>query len=537
MTAAVREKKGDTAVRIFTGIKASDGMAIGTVASIDRGAVGLHRIVSDPFRERALYEAAIVLAKDELQRLQQHAQGSDADILLFQTALLEDDSFTNEIGDYIAAGAGSAAAVERAEQIFAERLNNVDNAYIRERSVDVRDACRRVVDILDGRPRRRLHLTHPAILAADLFFPSDLFSLDRKMILGIASDNDSPTSHAAIVARNLGIPAVFRLGDGMAALTSGHRAVLDAETATLIMDPNAQQLAEANRKIVALAQSWPTPDPLVGAPNTTKDGTPFTLLVSANISTTAGIAASLQAGAVGIGLVRTESMLSNELDEQQQYEQYCSCLHAANGTPVVFRVANSTTEAATRHPEERAPSAGQRVLWRTQMIALLRASMVGDTRILLPSIGGVGDWDDCMQAVERCKAILRERGTLFGREPQFGCLIEYPAAALMAGEIMDHGAKFLYVDVDALACYTCGIPRESEQAGRHAGDPAVLRLLEGVLSAAAQRGVPVEIGGFGESELGVAAQYLHLGARIFCTEKAFLIPLKAKLREVELGTP
>ena len=94
---------------------------------------------------------------------------------MFQIALLEDESFTNEIGDYIAAGAGSAAAVERAEQIFAARLNNVDNDYIRQRSVDVRDACRRVVDILDGRPRQKLHLTRPSILAADLFFPAISF--------------------------------------------------------------------------------------------------------------------------------------------------------------------------------------------------------------------------------------------------------------------------------------------------------------------------------------------------------------------------
>ena len=138
----------------FTGVSASAGIAIGPVEQIDHGTAGLHRIVCDPFRERALYDVAVVLAKDELRRLSQRAKGPDADILLFQIALLEDESFTNEIGDYIAAGAGGAAAVERAEQIFAGRLNNVDDEYIRERSVDVCDACRRVVDILDGRPRR-----------------------------------------------------------------------------------------------------------------------------------------------------------------------------------------------------------------------------------------------------------------------------------------------------------------------------------------------------------------------------------------------
>ena len=126
-------------MQTFQGLAVSDGLTVGPVVRIDRGAAGLHRIVCDPFRERALYEAAIVLAKDELNRLQQHACGQDADILMFQIALLEDESFTNEIGDYIAAGAGSAAAVERAEQIFAGRLKNVDDDYIRERSGGVCD--------------------------------------------------------------------------------------------------------------------------------------------------------------------------------------------------------------------------------------------------------------------------------------------------------------------------------------------------------------------------------------------------------------
>lgn len=106
----------------YTGVPASTGIVVGPVEQIDHGTTGLHRIVCDPFRERALYDVAVVLAKDELRRLSQRAKGPDADILLFQIALLEDESFTNEIGDYIAAGAGGAAAVERAEQIFAGRL-------------------------------------------------------------------------------------------------------------------------------------------------------------------------------------------------------------------------------------------------------------------------------------------------------------------------------------------------------------------------------------------------------------------------------
>ena len=179
--------------------------------------VGLHRIVSDPHRERALYDAAIVLAKDELMTLQKHAQDqNDADILMFQVALLEDESFTNEIGDYIAAGAGSAAAVERAERIFADRIRNIDDDYLRERSVDVCDACRRVVDILDGRAHMPVQIKTPSILVSDLFYPSDLFALDRSMVLGLVSEKDSVTSHAAIMARSMGIPALCRVGEGTA---------------------------------------------------------------------------------------------------------------------------------------------------------------------------------------------------------------------------------------------------------------------------------------------------------------------------------
>lgn len=298
----------------YTGVPASTGIVVGPVEQIDHGTTGLHRIVCDPFRERALYDVAVVLAKDELRRLSQRAKGPDADILLFQIALLEDESFTNEIGDYIAAGAGGAAAVERAEQIFAGRLKNVDDEYIRERSVDVCDVCRRVVDILDGRPRRRLHLKRPSILVADRFFPSDLFSLDRRMVLGLASDQDSTVSHAAIMARSMGIPAVVQLGGGTAAMAVGHRAILDADNGTLIVEPDGAQIAQADCKIALSRLHGQKPDPVAALPCLTKDGTAFRLMPTCNISDSD---VPHTRGAAGIGLVRTETaILYDQSDEE-----------------------------------------------------------------------------------------------------------------------------------------------------------------------------------------------------------------------------
>lgn len=329
----------------FAGVPASKGIVIGPVEQIDHGTTGLHRIVCDPFRERALYDVAVVLAKDELRRLSQRAKGPDADILLFQIALLEDESFTNEIGDYIAAGAGGAAAVERAEQIFAGRLNNVDDEYIRERSVDVCDVCRRVVDILDGRPRRRLHLKRPSILVADRFFPSDLFSLDRRMILGLASNQDSTVSHAAIMARSMGIPAVVQLGDGVAALAAGHRAILDASdsgTATLVIEPDGAHVAQADCKIAQSRLHGRTPDPVAALPCLTKDGTAFRLLAATNASSDPE--EPLPQGAAGIGLLRTESIILDDIPEDAQFERLHEKLQYSDGAMIAVRTCDTNAD-------------------------------------------------------------------------------------------------------------------------------------------------------------------------------------------------
>ena len=388
-------------MHIFTGVSASPGVVIGPVEQIDHGTTGLHRIVCDPFRERALYDVAVVLAKDELRRLTQRAKGPDADILLFQIALLEDESFTNEIGDYIAAGAG----VERAEQIFARRLRDVDDEYIRERSVDVCDVCRRVVDILDGRPRRRLHLKRPSILVADRFFPSDLFSLDRRMILGLASNQDSTISHAAIMARSMGLPAVLQLGDGVAAMAVGKRAILDANledgTGCLIVDPDGAHIAQADCKIALNRLHGSESDPAAALPCLTKDGTAFRLLTTANLSGNEDKA--LPQAAVGVGVLRTESVILNNLSESEQLELLKERQEAGDGAMLAVRTCDPNADDEAPWTEAvRKRLQGHRLLW-PQIRALLQAAPGGDLRILFPMIAGAEDWDACLQEVN-CRA-------------------------------------------------------------------------------------------------------------------------------------
>lgn len=518
---------------VLKGIKASPGVAEGPVARIERGIVGLHRIVHDPLQERDLYEAAIVLAKKELARLQQHSQGADADILMFQIALLEDESFTNEIGDYIAAGAGSAAAVERAGQIFAARLNNVDNDYIRQRSVDVRDACRRVVDILDGRPRQRLHLTEPSIVAAELFFPSDIFALDRSMILGFAADADSDTSHAAIMARTMGIPAVFGLGKGATKALAGRRVLLDGLSGTVTPDPTPDEVVAANHRLALYERRSRKKHALAGKPCVTRDGTRVALFASA--STPEDIENAMHAGADAIGLVRTEQLLLDHATEQQQYFRYISCLAAAAGSAVAVRTGDVGADDAAPWVEDVRRAAENRRLLRTQITALLRAGTRGNLWVMLPMMTGPEEWDNVMQEVEHCKERLQRRGVEYDRNLSFGCLIEIPSAALVADQIIDHGARFLAIDIDDLTRYTLAAgTKEDARLYDRPDAPAVRRLVNMVCRFASDRHVPVYMCGVKSNGLAAMETYLRDGIHGYCMESAILNDLKARFMALDL---
>ena len=514
----------------YTGVPASPGIAVGPVEQIDHGTTGLHRIVCDPFRERALYDVAVVLAKDELRRLSQRAKGPDADILLFQIALLEDESFTNEIGDYIAAGAGGAAAVERAEQIFANRLKNVDDEYIRERSVDVCDVCRRVVDILDGRPRRRLHLKRPSVLVADCFFPSDLFSLDRRMVLGLASNQDSTVSHAAIMARSLGIPAVVQLGDGVAAMAVGRRAILDADSGTLVVEPDGAQIAQADCKIALSRLHGQQPDPVAALPCLTKAGTAFRLMPTCNISDSD---TPHTRGAAGIGLVRTETVILYDQSVETQTARCRELLKSAEGVPVLLRTCDT-------HADDDAPWAGElqtrlngHRLFQPQIKALLRAAADGDLRVVFPMIKDVADWDACMAEVNVCRSELLEQG--FETSPlMLGCVVDMPSAAVMAADLMEHGAQLLAIDIEDLARYTLGLVQNPTAAVNQLTNPAVLRLVQNILADAAPRGVQVYLCGITVAAVSAMPAYLKIGVRTFSAEPAALLPLKKLLMEQEI---
>lgn len=538
-------------MQMYQGATASPGLVMGPVRRLQHSGPGLERVVQTPGREQALLNAAVVLAKDELRLLEEAAVGTDKDIFLFQQVMLDDPGLNREIASYIAAGAGAAPAVERAAQLYAGRIEAADDDYIRQRAMDVLDACRRVVNILDGRPRTPLRLETPSILVSEYIYPSDIVSIGRGMLLGVACAEGSEQSHASIIARTMGIPAVVQLGAGFLNQNCAAGAVLDADNGRLILEPDEAVRKDAQRRIVGASILKKRLAALGAAgPCRTKDGAHVALMASC--SGPEDVELAMQAGAEGVGLLRSEfSIMAGRIPrEEEQYYFYLSCLQAAGGKPVTVRTfdigADKSVPGLTEDPPN--PALGMRGLrmslahpqmFEEQLCALLRAGARGPLRVAIPMVSCPEDWQRAMHHVEKARRTLRRRGVVFNEEMEFGCMVETPSAALLAGDILAAGCRFLVVGTNDLVQYTYAADRLDGRFSDFfsARSPAVHRLVGMVLEAAAGTGAPVCICGVHAGSPNQVVRYARQGVRCFSTEAASLLQVKARLLEEDLTAP
>ena len=534
-------------MREYTGITVSEGLVMGPVRRIDRGVSGLGRLIHDRSKERALFEAAVVLAKDELRSLMEQAEGDERDILRFQLVMLDDQALLTEIGNYIAAGAGSAAATERAGQIFARRIRDLPDEYLQQRGTDVLDVCSRVVEILDGKPRQKLELTQPTILAAESILPSDIISIDRGMVLGLATSKGSAQSHAAIVARTMGIPAVIQLGEEFLNHCDGHTAVLDAREGRLILDPDEALQRQVRRQREEMAREKARLAGLRQTPCVTRDGVRVALL--GNCSEPGGIEQAVAEGAEGIGLLRTEFFLMKGIpDEEEQYYFYRSCLAAAQGRPVTVRTFDVGADKLVEGlllPEKN-PALGlrglrfcleRRDLFQDQLCALLRAATKGPMEVMFPMVGGVMDFRMALDEVEKAKANLRMRGQEFDEDLKFGCMIEVPSAALVAPELAAAGAAFFSIGTNDLIQYTHAVDRMDSRLDMYykADSLAIQRMVAMTARAAKEAGIPVCVCGRAAANPAIAPLYVKLGVDSLSMASQSLLDIKEVLLNTDIS--
>ena len=534
-------------MKVYQGHSASPGLVMGQVSRLERWH---ENFATGPFnaeREQRLLENAVRTAQRELDGMADRSGPTEQAIFLFQSMMLEDEGFMNEVKFQIKAGISAAEAMYRAGNRYAEQLAAMeDNAYMQLRSADILDAARRVVNVLTNRPRVWLALDHPVILAAEMLMPSDLFSVPAGMILGIITSEGNKQSHAAIIARAMHIPCVVQVGREFLDDCDGRTVVLDANNGECILDPDANTRQQAVSRICELQWESAEAARISVLPNRTKDDVPFELL--ANCYGQEDIESALQAGASGVGLLRSGYMMlpGRILDEQEQYFFYCSCLAAANGCPVTVRTfdfgSDRTVADANQGPQSSKlglrgirNSLRQPQQFQTQICALLRAAARGPLRVMFPMVTDVEDWDAAMSIVEHCRQSLRERGVPFNENTPFGVMLSIPAACLTVEDFVAHGCDFLVIGTNDLTQYTHAADRELASAEHYyrPASPAMKKLITMVMDAASAHHVPVTICGLAVGNPANTAQYLHLGLRSFSVSPQNLLKVKQALLDTD----
>lgn len=525
------------------GTSACVGLALGPAKVLRRRTSPLVRIVQEPLRETSLFEAAVVVAKDEIAQLSERASARDKAIFTFQIEVLSDRGLLDEILSHIAAGTGAAAAVERAASLYAAKIRSIPNEYLSQRAGDIQDACRRVVDILDGRPREQLILDKPCVLIADELLPSDLISADRSLLLGVITAGGSTQNHASIIARTFGIPTVVLAGPKILTATDGTICALDGATGQIIIDPDEATYARYSHRIHLARRRSVLLERLRDAPCVTRDGVRIHLY--ANCSGPEDIEKAIAQGAEGVGLLRSEFLFLGGAvpNEQQQYSFYRDCLKAAAGRPVTIRTLDigSDKSVAGLTTEEPNPALGLRGvrfslaredLFHPQLAALLRAGLEGPLRVMFPMIATPEDLSRALAAVDTVRRQLTRRGVPFCSEMPFGIMVETPASVLLAEELAQKAA-FFSIGTNDLTQYLHAADRINPAVVDYftPASPAVLRSLRMVLDAAEQQGIPVSVCGESAADPDTALLYVQSGIRRLSLSPPALLEVKARLMD------
>lgn len=272
------------------------------------------------------------------------------------------------------------------------------------------------------------------------------------------------------------------------------------------------------------------PDPVAALPCLTKDGTAFRLMPTCNISDSD---VPHTRGAAGIGLVRTETAILYDQSDEEQTTCLRELLKSAEGVPVLLRTCDTRADDDAPWAGETQDRLRGNRLFKPQIRALLRAATDGDLRVVFPMIKDVADWDQCVEEVNTCRDELLVEGRETG-PMMLGCVVDMPSAAVMAGDMMEHGAQLMAVDIEDLTRYTLGLVQNPTAAVNQLTNPAVLRLVSGILAQAQEHGAQVYLCGITVAAVDAMPAYLKLGIRTFSAEPAALLPLKKLLMEQEL---
>ncbi len=530
------------------GIAAAPGTAIGPIFQYKKSALEIEETFAGSSEEQTRLQKAIETARGQLKalnkRMRKEVASAEAAIFEVHLELLDDPELLDLVLARIDAKESAAQAWQTTIEARANMLSQLEDPLLSARSADLHDVGYRVLRVLVGASDTDVRLPDkPVILIADDLSPSDTASLDKDKVLGFCTASGGPTSHSAIIARALALPAVVSAGEDVLAVANNTTVILDGDTGVLTIEPDSEAMVQAQAVQRQKMSRRVEAEKAALKPAITLDG--HRMEVVANVGGLEEAQKAGIAGAEGVGLLRTEFLFLDRTEapeEQEQFEVYREITQALQGQPVLVRtldIGGDKPLPYVKVPPEENPFLGERgirlclarpELFKQQLRAILRAAEFGPIRIMFPMVADLSEWRAARAFVEELGAELN------APKIELGIMIEVPSAALMA-DAFAREVDFFSVGTNDLTQYTLAMDRmHASLAAKSDGlHPAVLRLIRTTVEAAHEAGKWVGVCG----ELGADPEAVPILLGLGVDELSVSVPaiplVKAQIRTLTLS--
>ena len=547
-------------MKVYTGIAVSPGVVTGPVLvlgsenfRIPRKYVNRDAIDDEIHRFHAALEDVCRDIKSNEQLVSAQLGAQYGAIFSAHLQMAQDPRLIREVEALIREQTRSPEfAVSRVLRSYADQLEKMGDRYLSERALDIFDLEKRLLRQLLGESRQELrNLTEPVIVLAHDLTPSETATLDTKFVLGFATEVGGRTSHTAILAGALEIPAIVGLGRCLAGVSGGETVILDGDNGRVIIDPDSETVARVQDMQIRSEKIRTRLGLMEALPAETEDGQRVT--ICGNIEFPEEVRHCIKRGADGVGLYRTEFLFlsgNREPSESDHYEAYCRVVEACGDLPVVIRTLDIGADKvpqllASQFSKSQNPMLGLRSIrlslintpmFKRQLRAILRASVHGNVRVMFPLISTLLEFRQAKMILMDVMEDLEDEGIPFQRNIPIGMMVEVPSAVILAEEFARE-VDFFSIGTNDLIQYTLACDRSDPAVANlyRSGDPSILRLIQMVLRAAEKHGKPVTVCGQMSSDPRFIPLLLGMGLRSLSATPQAIPRLKEVVRNLSIS--